>query len=1129
MTAKGRNLTWKRTPKITPLLLLAGMLTLTWGPTGHTQACNIERGEDLLEVLKVGVKHNVFIGLDNSGTMKAAFNGSTAQGPESYAEDRKDTNPNDNCGSSPGDCSARLRIAKDVLTSIINDPDLNDSSGNPLVNWGFFYTAKQDDGVGNLGAMSCAVPQKDNSPVDSVLDSECVGLDSRQTLPPTCGQAETKQIIVDQLRPRGSGGIPNNGGTANAISLNQIAGIIKRNYMGSNQKPGQRNFIIYITDGYEDCACEKRDGSGNPLPISFPAGTAGVPKASVDFKASGKIALRNDDVAPFDPNQSIAVGSNNSYLRGYNQAIMAQHALMTIDPNLDGSQGDIFVMLIGQNNAGTRAVNTHWGWEASGVSLGRSLCPPQGGIGCARPGGFAGHAKSMAAAIKNVLLQVGVPPATVSLGASVVGSVKEVIPTHTNTALSAADLLAMNSQDKQKLQNRSEHRNNVLFTTEVTTPGFQGHLKAFNVYKVQANGTRGADFTQIWDAGEVLRDRTSPRNILFNRPVPSGTQPPPPIDFSPGPVLPTDLGVGAGFLKELDPKNIGAKTDADAVELVVKVIHGWRLIISPANGFYKSDGKTLNLVDTVNGQPTWKLFEASGSTPAVVLNPPRSPDADPPQPSADYKTFYDTYINRQTVVYLGTNGGMLHAFRSDNGHEIYAYIPADLLPKLKDLVKNVVANTNGTLSHQFFVAASPVVEDAFLQPSPRGVSEWRTVLSVGRGQGGKFLSALDITEVGDWTGTSSQAVPPGFQPPRLLFTVGNRDGVPDDDTVSGLDYDGLGETWSIPVMGRVQSQSVEGQWVVFAGSGYGCTGTEEGKYLYVLKLEDGSIIRKLGPIKDVPGAAIDENALVATPALYNPHEPGSSDGKDFVHRVYLGDLQGIFYKLDCTNKDPAQWQFDVFFEVTQNADQGSGQGAYNQPITSQAAILKLAGSDQILIFFGTGGDSRVRLVEPERFKLVGLVDLDSAGPGNLGELISTASGDKFFYSLPPEERVSVAPVTARNAATNGVVFFASSRVKDDPATCSRQFFSTLFAAGATTGLGTFDLDPSSGGTDSQADLGSGKVTGLFHRDGHLYVSKSGGIGVASETQIRGNDDFPVPSGSGAALQVHVENFRMSPF
>ena len=272
---------------------------------------------------------------------------------------------------------------------------------------------------------------------------------------------------------------------------------------------------------------------------------------------------------------------------------------------------------------------------------------------------------------------------------------------------------------------------------------------------MQADNSRTPDFTEIWDAGEVLKIRdiaADPRRIYYD--LPDGTRGQLKSamgDFNPN--LFPYLGVAAGFLKNYDPIGVGAKTDDDAVEIVEKVIQGWRLVQDTTYGFYTSAGK-LNFDqfdDNPDGTrtPTWKLRDATRSGAALVLNPPRSPDADPPEPALEYGSFYDAQVNRMTVVYLGANGGMLHAFRADNGYELYGYIPHDLITKLPALVDNLVAGANSILNHEYFIASSAIVQDAYLQDAPSGSPEWRTVLGFGRGIGGKFLTALDITDIGE--------------------------------------------------------------------------------------------------------------------------------------------------------------------------------------------------------------------------------------------------------------------------------------------------------------------------------------------------------------------------------------------
>ena len=135
-----------------------------------------------------------------------------------------------------------------------------------------------------------------------------------------------------------------------------------------------------------------------------------------------------------------------------------------------------------------------------------------------------------------------------------------------------------------------------------------------------------------------------------------------------------------------------------------------------------------------------------------------------------------------------------------------------------------------------------------------------------------------------------------------------------------------------------------------------------------------------------------------------------------------------------------------------------------------------------------------------------------------------------MVDLEEGHRVLVAPVAARGTGlnTNGVVFFASTTRDLEPILCIQEFSSSLTAAGVTGGLGTFDLS-SAAGIQGTVDLGAGKTTGLFHRDEHLYVSKSGGLGLSGETTVLGSDAFPTPPAFSGNLQLFVETFRYSPF
>ena len=894
-----------------------------------------------------------------------------------------------------------------------------------------------------------------------------------------------------------------------------------------------------MTDGDDTCECHECFWDGGDC----------------DDDDDDRVQLRRSDT---NPNLQGNYGGEAD-IRAFNAGLKGKIAYerMNPDPVTDrpeGRLGTTFVIGMGLSGGQRRRAN-HLAWEASGASYGNPN---------AQSALFADSEDELVDALRDAFGKIGVPDTEVTLGSSIVGSVKELIPQipgleivdPVTSAVRPAtpgdvigDLGDLGDVNHAR-ELRSKLRNNVLFTTTVETPGFRGHLRAYNVYRVQDFGTdietRPLDLvsgtedfvTQFWDAGELLRDRDpDERTILFNR---RGDLPGTfPESFEVANVTATELGVGVGYLRSIDGE--GASCDTDAAKIVVNVIRGWRLVLDPVNGLYPDNTRQCGTLEftklDVNGLGFWKFFDPSNVGPTVVQNPPRSPDNNPLQNHRDEyghnATFPDGFywrnLNRQTLVYLSANGGMVHAFRADSGAELFAYISEEVIGNwvtdeipnsrntLKDLVELIVAENNGIQNHRFFIASSATVEDVFLN-SPEGDDDWHTALAFGRGAGGKFLTAIDVSNVGDWDGNRNNIAArlnPADQThlPELRFNVGNRQGVEDLD-VNGWSYDGLGETWSIPVMGNVRALNTDDQWLVFVGAGYGCRDdvTNEGQFFYILKMEDGSIYREPFQVPNDDSAAIDYNGLVATPTLYNATHLDPLEFDDYVTRAYIGDLQGYVHKLDCSQPDPLNWTFEQF------ADLGR-----DQPITAAAAIMKdwfLA--QTIYVFVGTGGDQRVP--SGTQFKFAGFIDGDAAGANSPGQPIQVAGGD-FVIDLPAGERVFVAPVIGGQS-----VFFASTRQNFDINDCQNKFFSTLYEMGATTGLGTFDMDTTTAGDQSSLNLGEGKVTGLFFRDDHLYVSMSGGLNTQGETLVIGSGEIPPDQGDlPGTIQILVRGFRLSSF
>ncbi len=146
---------------------------------------------------------------------------------------------------------------------------------------------------------------------------------------------------------------------------------------------------------------------------------------------------------------------------------------------------------------------------------------------------------------------------------------------------------------------------------------------------------------------------------------------------------------------------------------------------------------------------TWKLGDIIHSAPVVVGAPPDRFDFIYHDQS--YYAYYQHYRNRENVVYVGANDGMLHAFSAGRinatstvtqylevngtklGSELWAFIPEDLLPHLKWLA-------DPGYTHVDYVDLTPKVFDAkIFTPDSVHINGWGTVLVCGLRFGGKFI------------------------------------------------------------------------------------------------------------------------------------------------------------------------------------------------------------------------------------------------------------------------------------------------------------------------------------------------------------------------------------------------------
>jgi type IV pilus assembly protein PilY1 len=287
-----------------------------------------------------------------------------------------------------------------------------------------------------------------------------------------------------------------------------------------------------------------------------------------------------------------------------------------------------------------------------------------------------------------------------------------------------------------------------------------------------------------------------------------------------------------------------------------------------------------------------------------------------------YADFKEDNKNRDEMIYVGANDGMLHAFDVNTGVERFAFIPSNLMSKLSLLTKQ-------TYEHRFYVDGSPTVVDAYVS------NNWKSVLVSGLNRGGQSVFALDVTNPANLSESNANNV--------FMWEFTDPD---------------LGYSYSQPAIVKLST----GEWAAVFGNGYNNTDSDfddevsstGNAVLFVVDLETGALIKKIDTgvgFDDDPTNNERPNGL-ATVA------PIDFDSDNIIDYIYAGDLFGNLWKFDLTSDKANQW--DVAYTQDQNklplftACNGNTCTSSNrQPITVRPTVSRHP-KGGFLVFFGTG-------------------------------------------------------------------------------------------------------------------------------------------------------------------------------
>ncbi|MGQ9470307.1 MAG: PilC/PilY family type IV pilus protein [Candidatus Aminicenantales bacterium] len=488
---------------------------------------------------------------------------------------------------------------------------------------------------------------------------------------------------------------------------------------------------------------------------------------------------------------------------------------------------------------------------------------------------------------------------------------------------------------------RSGQNRKLIIAASFVYPGWEGHLRAYDVTGMtpaqttystlrtvstsdlgSATGRWIAEGVELlWDAGDLLDERSPDSRTIYTAINPNRPD--------------------AGPLERIDFNLSNVDT------------------LGPILGDYQNDPQ--GLIRFVRGYDRyWKLGDINHSTPAVV----GPPDGDPSLMGSGYAEFKQSLSSRRKVIYVGANDGMLHCFDAASGEELWAFIPYNLLSKLKEMWPVDSATNHRYFARRAYVDGSPSVEDVYIN------GQWRTVLICGQGEGNGqapdgeanirnnnyyYYFALDITE-------------PLNPIPLWEFAGARIHG-------SGKNYYmSNGQTWSVPYIAKVNISGAP-TWVAFIGSGY-THPSDAGYAAYIgntfaaIKVEDGSVVFN-SRINDLDSSRRNNSA---NPFLnIYVSLPGSPNGADFIRdsnslgfvdHVYFGDMDGRVWRLDVTSGNPGNWRMTEIY-----------RDRCLYPIITKPEVWigeTTAGSTYPKIYFGTGGHEAA---PPDRYySFVALID-----------------------------------------------------------------------------------------------------------------------------------------------------------
>jgi len=423
----------------------------------------------------------------------------------------------------------------------------------------------------------------------------------------------------------------------------------------------------------------------------------------------------------------------------------------------------------------------------------------------------------------------------------------------------------------------------------------------------------------------------------------------------------TPTGLLTASILGLPGDIIGSGT-TDDVKQLVNFVHGIDV--------YNEAG---NLPPTTTEKRAWLFGDVLHSKPFVMNY-------------ASY-TFNETTesecTTNKTMIFVGSNDGMVHAVNDCDGTEAWAFIPPDLLPYLQYLHGD---------SHTYFVDSTiyAYVYDNNKDGTIDVADGDKVILLVGMRRGGGILGveptqgyyyALDVSERAS---------------PKLLWSISNNSIRKGLATTPSTTYTNLGEAWSEPKLIRVSVGSPATDKIVMVIGGgydncnedsrYGNTLLFSGSCVSLLTTDDGGLDASNNPKTSSGTTAVGSLAAYKGRAIYvvelatlTAGVPDFTNSGDLVRaftapleysmlsemtaldtdfdgyadKLYMGDTGGNVWRFNVKSTTPSNWTATKIFTSNSGYTNGSPDSTTGRKIFYKfSAVVDTGG--MVRLYFGTG-------------------------------------------------------------------------------------------------------------------------------------------------------------------------------